>query len=124
MHVFVDESERPNAYLLGAALVADPGELGRLRTGLADLRRPGQRRFHFAKESEGRRRALLAALVSTGIRARVYSCPDATGEARIACLTVEPLLWVADAVTWAVGAGGDWRRRVAPMLDEHVRVGR
>jgi len=125
------------------------------------------------KESEARRRTLLAALVSTGIRARVYSCPTATGEARTACLTVlvadivpagarrlvlesresmnhrdvqainsalrkhgegrleylhlrpheEPLLWAADAVTWAVGAGGDWRRRVAPMLDEHVRLG-
>jgi len=28
----------------------------------------------------------------------------------------EPLLWAADAVGWAVGAGGDWRRRVEPIL--------
>jgi hypothetical protein len=27
MHVFVDESERPTAYLLGAAFVAETGEL-------------------------------------------------------------------------------------------------
>ena len=28
----------------------------------------------------------------------------------------EPLLWAADAVCWAVGAGGDWRRRVQPIV--------
>ena len=28
----------------------------------------------------------------------------------------EPLLWVADAVCWAVGAGGDWRRRVERIV--------
>lgn len=28
----------------------------------------------------------------------------------------EPLLWAADALCWAAGAGGDWRRRVANTL--------
>lgn len=28
----------------------------------------------------------------------------------------EPLLWAADAVAWAVGAGGDWKRRVDPVV--------
>ncbi|MGH9282314.1 MAG: hypothetical protein ACRD0S_05200 [Acidimicrobiales bacterium] len=28
----------------------------------------------------------------------------------------EPLLWAADAVCWAAGAGGDWRRRIAAVL--------
>lgn len=28
----------------------------------------------------------------------------------------EPLLWAADAVCWAAGAGGDWRRRIAGVL--------
>lgn len=28
----------------------------------------------------------------------------------------EPLLWVADAVAWAHGAGGDWHRRSATMV--------
>ena len=28
----------------------------------------------------------------------------------------EPLLWAADAVCWAVGAAGDWRRRVATVV--------
>jgi hypothetical protein len=27
----------------------------------------------------------------------------------------EPLLWAADVVCWAVGAGGDWRRRLGDM---------
>ena len=28
----------------------------------------------------------------------------------------EPLLWVPDAVAWAYGAGGDWRRRVDGLV--------
>jgi hypothetical protein len=28
----------------------------------------------------------------------------------------EPLLWAADAVCWAAGAGGDWQRRIAGVL--------
>jgi len=30
----------------------------------------------------------------------------------------EPLLWPSDAVAWAYGAGGDWRRRVDPLLEK------
>lgn len=29
----------------------------------------------------------------------------------------EPMLWVADAVAWAYGAGGEWRRRVRTLID-------
>ena len=32
----------------------------------------------------------------------------------------EPALWAADAVAWAVGAGGDWRRRVAPVMEQRA----
>jgi len=28
----------------------------------------------------------------------------------------EPILWMSDAVAWAYGAGGDWRRRVSPIV--------
>jgi len=28
----------------------------------------------------------------------------------------EPILWIADALGWAVGAGGDWRRRIASAI--------
>jgi hypothetical protein len=34
----------------------------------------------------------------------------------------EPLLWIPDAVAWAYGAGGDWPRRVEPLLDGIVNV--
>ena len=29
----------------------------------------------------------------------------------------EPLLWVADAVAWAYGAGGEWRRRSMKLIE-------
>ena len=29
----------------------------------------------------------------------------------------EPLLWVADAVAWAYGAGGEWRHRVGGLIE-------
>jgi hypothetical protein len=29
----------------------------------------------------------------------------------------EPVLWAADAIAWATGAGADWRRRVDPLVD-------
>ena len=31
----------------------------------------------------------------------------------------DPLLWPADALAWCYGAGGDWRRRIMPLV-EHV----
>lgn len=34
----------------------------------------------------------------------------------------EPLLWVPDAVAWAYGAGGDWRRRVDGLVARVVDV--
>jgi hypothetical protein len=33
----------------------------------------------------------------------------------------EPLLATADAVAWAYGAGGDWRRRAEPMIESVAR---
>ena len=35
----------------------------------------------------------------------------------------EPLLWVPDAIAWAVGRGGDWRRRAEPLLEKVVDLG-
>jgi hypothetical protein len=35
----------------------------------------------------------------------------------------EPLLWLPDAVAWSYGAGGDWRRRVAPLVETVVEFG-
>jgi hypothetical protein len=32
----------------------------------------------------------------------------------------DPLIWISDVVGWAYGAGGDWLRRVAPILVDVV----
>jgi len=34
----------------------------------------------------------------------------------------EPLLSIPDAVAWAWAWGGDWRRRVEPVVERIVRV--
>jgi hypothetical protein len=34
----------------------------------------------------------------------------------------EPLLWIPDAVAWSYGAGGEWRRRARPLVDDVVSV--
>jgi hypothetical protein len=30
----------------------------------------------------------------------------------------DPMLWASDAIAWSYGAGGEWRRRVAGLLEE------
>ncbi len=37
--------------------------------------------------------------------------------------SAEPALWVSDAVAWCHGAGGDWKRRVAPIIGTIVDLG-
>lgn len=32
----------------------------------------------------------------------------------------EPILWAADAIAWAWGAGNDWRRRVTRVVEEEI----
>ena len=167
MHVYVDESER-HSYLLCALLVGK--DVHRLRTSVRALRRPGQRRFHFSKEGDSRRRAILSALTDLEVLTRIYrSSADLGREACLAALiddvlTIgaqqvilesrseqdrvdevvimstlrasgstltfrhvhphdEPLLWVPDAIAWAIGKGGDWRRRAEPLVEKLVDAG-
>jgi hypothetical protein len=168
VHVFVDESVR-RRYLIAAVIVDQP-DLARVRRELRAMRKPGQRRVHFAKESDSRRRSLVTALLGLDLRVRVYECAGQDAPARARCLgqlvldivdlgaerlvletldtqvradvaTIraqltpgsalayehrraheEPALWAADAAAWCYGAGGDWRRRMAPMLDKAVRL--
>lgn len=86
-HVFVDESKF-RGFLLAAA-VLQPEQLAGLRREIAGLRLPHQRRLHFTAESDGRRRAILAALtVAAGPCALVYDAPGRrVREARIAAMT-------------------------------------
>lgn len=37
--------------------------------------------------------------------------------------TNESLLWIADIVAWCFGAGGDWRKRIDPILSTVVDLG-
>ncbi len=34
----------------------------------------------------------------------------------------DPALWVSDAIAWAVGAGGEWRRRAERIVAEVVEI--
>lgn len=34
----------------------------------------------------------------------------------------EPMLWLADAFAWLVGAGGEWRRRISPAVAQVIDV--
>lgn len=34
----------------------------------------------------------------------------------------ESLLWIADIAAWSWGAGGDWRRRIQPIVKETIPV--
>ncbi|PSL55093.1 hypothetical protein B0I31_10550 [Saccharothrix carnea] len=71
VHAFVDESQRNHQYFLAAAVVA-PAELRPLRTLLRGLLLPGQRELHFKKETQQRRRLILARLAEGGARVRIY----------------------------------------------------
>ncbi|MCS7476325.1 hypothetical protein ACFFQW_04735 [Umezawaea endophytica] len=35
----------------------------------------------------------------------------------------EPALWISDAVAWCHGAGGDWKRRISPMVAAVTDIG-
>ncbi|MFJ6670293.1 hypothetical protein ACIQMJ_04195 [Actinosynnema sp. NPDC091369] len=35
----------------------------------------------------------------------------------------DPALWVPDAIAWCHGAGGEWRKRVAPLVEEVIDIG-
>ena len=79
VQVYVDESERRD-YLLGVTIVTGPVQP--IRTALRTLQRPGQRRIHFSKEQDSRRRRLLAAMAELDLAARVYVSPRSVKESR------------------------------------------
>jgi hypothetical protein len=71
--VFADESKK-RGFLLAAAII-DQGEVSRVRTIVNGLRLPGQRRLHFAKESNSRRKIIIRAFIEASVRVAIY---DAT----------------------------------------------
>ncbi len=51
----------------------------------------------------------------TAARSSVLVDPSRCSRSSL-CGPSGPLLWLPDSFAWAVGAGGDWRRRVAPLV--------
>ena len=72
LHAFADESFRQGRYLICAATVL-PGDLHKSRSALRGLRLRGQRKLHFADESDSRRRTILSALGRRSIETRIYT---------------------------------------------------
>lgn len=130
VHAFVDESTRNGCYLL-CVTVVDPAQLTPTRMELARLLLPGAREVHFKKEKPPRRRHLADRIAGLSVSAhdkatlqrRLGSRPSKT-ELTYEHLpsTAEPLLWIFDTVAWCHGAGGDWRRRVEPVVAQVVEV--
>ncbi|MEY4310477.1 MAG: hypothetical protein RLZ71_403 [Actinomycetota bacterium] len=82
---FVDESKARN-YLLAVTLI-HPRDLPKVRTALLQLRKPGQRRIHFSKENDRRRRQVLSAINSLPVMSFVVqSDKENEGQARAECL--------------------------------------
>lgn len=168
-HVYVDESKR-GGYLM-AASIHPVEELAEARSLMRGLVLKGQRQVHMSKESDPRRRVIVATLVGAGIRANVYDAGRRYGhelDARQACLraavddlaphpgsvlileqddslldwdrrrlyahtraagatslryehrraAADQLLGIPDAIAWCWSKGGDWRRRIAPVVAE------
>lgn len=164
--LFIDES-KSRGYTLVAAVIV-PADAASMRKAVRELVLPGQRRLHFTRESDPRRRAILSALSALGVRAHVFrSGAEREADGREDCLKAlvayahehshsrlvlerdesiekadrrilyreikarglsdavhyeleaphdEPLLWIPDALAWSFTKGGDWKRRIAPML--------
>jgi len=73
LHAFMDESRRGSTYLVVVVFVR-PRRLDLTRTALRRLVKPGQRRTHFKKEGDPRRREIVARLHELGLRAMVWTC--------------------------------------------------
>ncbi|GAA4685444.1 hypothetical protein GCM10023197_46580 [Gordonia humi] len=71
---FVDESKVKG--LLVACTVVNPADLAATRRALNDLRMKGQRRIHFTKESDSRRRAICSMLCTLDVEVTIYKARD------------------------------------------------
>jgi hypothetical protein len=91
-----------------------------LRAAVSDLASMGLRRLVLDRRwpdgNVSDRRIILAALLGARMR------PDAITYEHLRSHE-EPALWIADAVAWCYGAGGEWRRRVEPIVESVTDVG-
>lgn len=85
MHVFVDET-KSSGYLIAAAAVL-PADVTTARRVVSGLCRSGQRRIHFTKEKDTRRRQIITALAATDVRVDIYDASACHNRlARTRCL--------------------------------------
>ncbi|MDF2993460.1 MAG: hypothetical protein K0S37_3974 [Microbacterium sp.] len=83
--VYVDECKARGYFIV--ASVAMPNEVSVIDKELRSLRRPGQRRIHFAHESDSSRRRILSCVERVGVKAVVYKVSRADDKrSRQACL--------------------------------------
>jgi hypothetical protein len=83
--LYLDESKSKGYTIVTAAIV--PANAAVLRKELDKLRKKGQSRLHFVKESDSRRRQIISTLIELGFTARIYhiaGVKEAVG--REACL--------------------------------------
>lgn len=108
MHVFVDETKN-QGYWIAAAVILPP-DVAAVRRTVNGLCQPGQRRIHFTKEKDARRRKIVTALVATGARVEIYDASACHARlARTRCL---------EALTEALAARG--RVRLVIERDDSV----
>jgi len=82
-----------------------------LTAAVEDLAALGARRLIIEQDDslmESDRRALYAAVRKCGVDEELVYQHTRPNH--------EPILWVSDAVAWCVAKGGDWRRRVDPII--------
>lgn len=72
--VFVDESKATDYLLIGTVVV--PGQLVTARRVVRNLILPGQRRIHMKRESDRRRRTILAAIRAAGFTSIIFRAAD------------------------------------------------
>ena len=95
--LYIDES-KSNGYVIVTAVVAS-GDVAQMRKSVAAMRRGGQRRIHFVKENDRRRREILSEFERMGVRATIYRAEGLSdADARELCFGAI----VADAVASAV----------------------
>ena len=90
--------------------VARAGALAALLEDLVELK--GQRLVIESREmsQDATERRQIAAAIRAGKAPKALVYDHMRGHE-------EPMLWVADAAAWAYGARGEWRSRVASLVD-------
>jgi hypothetical protein len=119
LYAYIDESERRGRYLMcRAALGRGEGQaralcLAAIVRDLQSYGSPVSMVLESRHHQDGGDEPIIAAARQ---RTPPLSYEHVDGDH-------EPLLWLPDSFAWLVGAGPDWRRRIAPALRQVVDVG-